>query len=327
MGLLKRLIFWSGFTAGAYKAYQSFPGLVQKGLLTAGESDRGRSVLRALPSAHKTAQRYIAGSTLPEAIAIAKEINARKKAVSLAYLADSQYGLNSVPNRNKIGEMIAQSAAENLNADITITPTTLGIRHNTKLAWQNLKLLLDKTEAGVTLWLDAEDHSTTTDMLALYQTAREQGYDNVGVTIQGALYRSWGDINKLAERGDMKVRLTLGMLNEPSEHGFPQIADGRDNLVRIALFAMQQNGVRPCLVSHDDDVIQAVMDGLRTHGLDKNAAEFVIPYGVRPDLQSHLVVEGYAVRVYLPWGNAWEGYLTQRLAAEPSEAILLLGNF
>lgn len=327
MGFIKRLIFWGGFTVGAYKTYQKFPSVVQNGLLTAGQSERGRDLLRKLPSASKTAQRYMAGTTLDEAIAVAKQVNARQKAVSLAYLGDTKYGALSVPNRNQIALMLGRISAESLNADATIDPTTLGVRQNKQLAWQNLKALLDMTkESDITLWIATKDHSTTSDVLALYRTAREFGYEHVGVTLQGALYRAWGDLHKLAEFGGGKLRIELGLANEPSEHGFPRITDGRDNMIRIAQFALDHSDIQPVIVSHDDDVMQAVMNHMRATEVAKSAVEFMIPYGVRPDLQSHLVREGYSLRVYLPWGEAWERYLAERLADEPSEAILLLGN-
>ncbi len=41
-------------------------------------------------------------------------------------------------------------------------------------------------------------------------------------------------------------------------------------------------------------------------------------YGVRRDLQSALIAQGYAVRLYIPFGDAWFPYFMRRLAERPA---------
>jgi proline dehydrogenase len=41
-------------------------------------------------------------------------------------------------------------------------------------------------------------------------------------------------------------------------------------------------------------------------------------YGVRPDEQRRLASDGYSVRVYVPYGTQWYGYLMRRLAERPA---------
>jgi proline dehydrogenase len=40
-------------------------------------------------------------------------------------------------------------------------------------------------------------------------------------------------------------------------------------------------------------------------------------YGIRPDEQLRLVGQGSTVRVYVPYGQQWYGYLMRRLAERP----------
>jgi proline dehydrogenase len=47
-------------------------------------------------------------------------------------------------------------------------------------------------------------------------------------------------------------------------------------------------------------------------------------YGVRPDEQRRLAVEGAKVRVYLPYGSDWYPYLVRRLAERPANLALFL---
>jgi len=41
-------------------------------------------------------------------------------------------------------------------------------------------------------------------------------------------------------------------------------------------------------------------------------------FGVRPEEQKRLSARGEKVRVYVPYGDQWYGYLMRRLAERPS---------
>ena len=47
-------------------------------------------------------------------------------------------------------------------------------------------------------------------------------------------------------------------------------------------------------------------------------------YGVRRDLQSALVKEGYGVRVYVPFGHQWFPYFMRRLGERPANVAFVL---
>ena len=46
-------------------------------------------------------------------------------------------------------------------------------------------------------------------------------------------------------------------------------------------------------------------------------------YGVRPDEQERLAGQGERMRVYVPYGDEWYGYLVRRLAERPANLGLL----
>jgi proline dehydrogenase len=46
--------------------------------------------------------------------------------------------------------------------------------------------------------------------------------------------------------------------------------------------------------------------------------EFQMLYGIRPTEQRRLTGLGYRVRVYVPYGTDWYGYLVRRLAERPA---------
>ena len=46
--------------------------------------------------------------------------------------------------------------------------------------------------------------------------------------------------------------------------------------------------------------------------------EYQMLFGVRPDEQRRLAAAGNTVRVYVPYGDEWYGYLMRRLAERPA---------
>jgi proline dehydrogenase len=49
-------------------------------------------------------------------------------------------------------------------------------------------------------------------------------------------------------------------------------------------------------------------------------------YGIRRDLQRQLVSQGYRVRLYVPYGDAWYPYFMRRLAERPANLLFLAKN-
>jgi proline dehydrogenase len=47
-------------------------------------------------------------------------------------------------------------------------------------------------------------------------------------------------------------------------------------------------------------------------------------YGIRPDEQRRLARQGRTVRVYVPYGDQWYGYLMRRLAERPANVAFFL---
>jgi proline dehydrogenase len=47
-------------------------------------------------------------------------------------------------------------------------------------------------------------------------------------------------------------------------------------------------------------------------------------HGVRRDLQTQLVQDGWTVRVYVPYGTEWYPYFMRRLAERPANLLFLL---
>jgi proline dehydrogenase len=47
-------------------------------------------------------------------------------------------------------------------------------------------------------------------------------------------------------------------------------------------------------------------------------------YGIRRDLQTQLVNEGYRVRIYVPFGREWFPYFMRRLGERPANVLFVV---
>jgi proline dehydrogenase len=65
---------------------------------------------------------------------------------------------------------------------------------------------------------------------------------------------------------------------------------------------------------------------VRQNGVAKDRFEFQMLYGIRRDLQRRLAGDGYRLRLYVPYGDAWYPYLMRRLAERPANLFFLARN-
>ncbi len=146
---------------------------------------------------------------------------------------------------------------------------------------------------------------------------RSSGFDNLGVVIQAYLYRSEADIHSFASL-KTKVRLCKGAYQELAEIAYPKKPDVDasydrlvDSLMDQALAAYNPSQPVdpftppiPVIATHDVARITHAKDYAEKIGLNHQAFEFQMLYGIRRDLQKNLAGQGYRVRVYVPYGNS-----------------------
>ena len=79
---------------------------------------------------------------------------------------------------------------------------------------------------------------------------------------------------------------------------------------------------------HDPAMIAETKAYARSRSYTNDRFEFQMLYGIRRDLQTALVNEGYRVRVYVPFGKQWYPYFMRRLGERPANvAFVLKGIF
>ncbi len=74
------------------------------------------------------------------------------------------------------------------------------------------------------------------------------------------------------------------------------------------------------IATHDPIVVRGALATIARLQLPREAYEFQMLLGVAGDLRRRLVSSGHRLRVYVPYGEAWEAYSLRRLKENPAIA-------
>ena len=271
------------------------------------------------------ARRFVAGESAEEALVAARGLNDRGALVSLDYLGENVTSPSEARAVAQTYQALLRAIAERrLDCNVSLKLTALGLDIERDLCVQNMREVLDVArETDNFVRIDMEGSAYTQVTLDLFeQLYCTLGYTNVGIVLQSYLYRSMADMERAIEL-KARVRLCKGAYNEPREIAFPRKADVNHNFVAMARRLLRE-GNYPGLATHDAEIIAWVKRFVQAESIDRSRYEFQMLYGVRRDLQRQLIAEGYNLRVYVPYGEAWYPYLMRRVAERPANLLFVL---
>ncbi len=321
-------------TAGAgYLVYRNGETWLRSLLLYLSRMKLARQVVTGFPPAWAVASRFVAGESVDEAIAAARQLNAKGMTTALDYLGESVSDASeAAAARDQIRYLLQQIHDSGVEAYVSVKLSQLGLKVDENLALANLRTLLTEAKTlGLRIRIDMEESALVDTTLDLYRRLRfGEGFDNVGVVIQSCLYRSEEDVRRLVDEGAW-VRLVKGAYKEPPSVAYAQKAGVDAAFVRLAELLLsddaRRHGAHLAAATHDDAMIAAVQRYAAAHNLPTDAFEFQLLYGIRRERQEQLVAQGYRVRVYVPYGTAWYPYFMRRLAERPANLWFFVSNF
>ncbi|MEO9324351.1 proline dehydrogenase family protein [Nocardioides sp. C4-1] len=191
-----------------------------------------------------------------------------------------------------------------------------------KVALENARTICRAARnAGTTVTLDMEDHTTTDRTLAVLRNLRKD-FPETGAVLQAYLRRTESDCRSLAHEGS-RVRLCKGAYNEPESVAFQDKIDVDKSYVRCLKVLLAGAGY-PMIATHDPRMIAIAASLASRFGRATGTYEYQMLYGIRPEEQRRLAAAGETVRVYVPYGQEWYGYLMRRLAERPQNLTFFL---
>jgi proline dehydrogenase len=267
------------------------------------------------------AERFVAGDSLDDAVAVAGQLNSQGFIVSLDLLGEEVHDQVSARQATDAYiESLKRLTADGLDANISVKPTQLGLAIDEGLAVENISRLAEHAVAlGTSITIDMEDSRYTDATVRLFEKA-QTAYGNLGIALQAYLRRTPEDLRRLLGVGG-HIRLCKGAYVESEDVAFTSKKDV-DAAFRSQLETlMASEEVKPAIATHDLDLVERAIE---LAGDREGPFEFQMLYGVRTDLQRRLVDEGFPLRIYLPFGSQWYPYLTRRLAERPANAWFFL---
>jgi proline dehydrogenase len=262
------------------------------------------------------ARRFIAGETVEEAIAAAREIEARGLLHTLDYLGESVGSLAEADAATRDYLRVVQAVIEaGIIRNLSLQLTQLGLDVDRASAVDNLRKILEHAD-GFFIRIDMESSAYTQVTLEIFELLWEQGYRNIGVVLQADLFRSEADEERISRLG-ARIRLVKGAYREPKAVAYQQKADVDAQYAKLVRRLLER-GTYPAIATHDVRMIDIAREQARTLGLTRDQFEFQMLYGIRRDLQASLAAEGYRVRVYVPFGRQWFPYFMRRLGERPA---------
>jgi proline dehydrogenase len=277
--------------------------------------------------ARKFASRFVAGETSESAVNAARELARRGITSSLDFLGESvTVESEAAAARDIYLEMLHRMAASDVQVNVSVKLTQMGLDIDEDLCHANMVRILDQAKAlGGFVRLDMEGSAYTQRTLDFFSRRLFEPYAaHCGVVIQSMLRRSEKDIEDLIAM-KARVRLCKGAYLEPPEVAFPEKAEVDRNYVKLML-RLLTDGNYPGLATHDEAIIGKARAFVGRERIGLERFEFQMLYGVRRDLQLRLRRAGHNVRVYIPFGTQWYPYLMRRLAERPANIAFLIGN-
>jgi proline dehydrogenase len=273
--------------------------------------------------------RFVAGTSVEEALNASKSVNRQGISTSLDSLGENVHSPDEAQQAADVYHRLLDAIEhQHLDANVSVKLTQMGMDLDPELALTNAATLVEHAvKAGTFVRIDMEGSAytqATIDMVCRLH-AMEQNRGRVGVVIQAYLYRSAADVDRLLADG-IRIRLCKGAYQEPANLAFPAKADVDDNFVRL-MQVLLPSGIYHGIATHDERMIDATCRFAKERGITPDQFEFQMLYGVRRDLQKSLVAAGYRLRVYIPFGTDWYPYFMRRLAERPANLLFMARNF
>ncbi|MDV3220738.1 proline dehydrogenase family protein [Intrasporangium sp.] len=304
--------------------------VLRNSLLQLAKQESIRDLVQKAPVSRAVVKRFVPGAQHADVVAAAGEIAATGRLSTIDYLGEDTTDLaQAQQTRDAYLELLTALRDEGLTeggtVEVSLKLSALGQAlpgDGNKIALEHAREICTLADlAGTTVTLDMEDHTTTDLTLEALRELRAD-FPGVGAVLQSYLYRTEADCRDLAVAGS-RVRLCKGAYKEPESVAFQSGADVDKSYVRCLKILMEGPGY-PMVATHDPRLVEIAGALAAKAGRAASSFEYQMLYGIRPDEQKRISDRGDQLRVYIPYGEEWYGYLMRRMAEKPANVMFFL---
>jgi proline dehydrogenase len=304
--------------------------VLRRMMLAVSASRQIRDFMTTAPFAKDVVARFVAGATQDDALRVTEQLLGRGLLVTLDHLGEhttdpDQAAAVADEYISLLGRLASGGHARGGRAEVSVKLTAVGLglsEHGEKTARENIaRICAAARAAGTTVTLDMEEHGMVEPMLRILHELRGE-FPDLGCVIQSYLRRSEEDCVALAQAGS-RVRLCKGAYDAPEQVAYTARPEVDRGYVRCMRRLLAGAGY-PMLATHDPRLVEIAGAQAILAGRAAGSFEYQMLYGIRPAEQRRLAAAGAQVRVYVPYGSDWYGYLTRRLAERPANLAFFL---
>jgi proline dehydrogenase len=299
--------------------------LLKSAILSAAENRWLRERAVRFPFVRRAVSRFMPGETVDEALAAGRALGVGTVLTRLGENLARAEEAEEV-ERHYL-EVIDRVHRENLDVEISVKLTQLGLDFSREQCEENLHALAERARSyGNWVWVDMESTAYTAVTLDVYKRLRAR-FPQTGLCVQSYLYRTAADVESLIQIGS-GIRLVKGAYLEPPDKAYPKKEDVDESYFRLAERLLSADarakGVRAIFGTHDPVLIRRIEEVASAGGLAANDVEFQLLYGIRRQEQLRLIAAGYRFRVLISYGEAWFAWYMRRLAERPANVLFVL---
>ena len=271
------------------------------------------------------AKKYIAGTTLKEAVNAIKNLNSTGQKVTLDILGEHT---KSIEECNDITDnyirILKEINKSKLDCNISVKPSHIGSDINSNIVLENFsKIQGAANKFDNFIRLDMESSKITDLTIEVYNNLLKKS-SNIGIVIQAYLYRSMKDIGNLKK--NTNIRLCKGIYNESPEIAIKDAQEINNNYIKLLNYAFDRN-IFVGIASHDEELIKRCIELIKNRNISNNSFEFQYLYGVPMNKMLKIYQSNnFAVRAYVPYGANWYDYSVRRIKENPKIASYVLKN-
>jgi proline dehydrogenase len=269
--------------------------------------------------ARRAVRRFLPGEGFDAALKAAVDFRAGGVGALFTLLGEN---ITDLSDANRVVEHYEEvlAAATDIQAEISVKPTQLGLDIDEAATYTNLqRLARAAARAKSFLWVDMEGSAYTDRTLELYRRLRGEEL-HAGVALQAYLHRTIGDVADLLPLKPA-IRLVKGAYAEPPVIAFQAKKEVDANYLALCAFMLPEvkhHRMRLVMATHDTDLVARAWRFAQAAGLERSSVEVAMLYGIRTDEQLRLAREGFDVRDLIAYGDAWYAWYLRRLAERPA---------
>jgi proline dehydrogenase len=268
------------------------------------------------------ARRFVAGETAPEAVEVGRRLQARGISATFDQLGEDVRDRSAAVRCADANKALLRLIPEGLDRNVSIKLTTLGLDISAEFCLElTAGVLAEARTLGGFVRVDMEGSKHTQATLDVFRKLRKD-HENVGIVLQAYLHRTEDDVKEAVGRGD-RVRLCKGAYKEPPSIAWNDMGAIRASFKRCVHLLLDK-GDRPAVATHDEELIQDVVDHVGGTKIAASQYEFQMLYGLRPRRWDSLVAAGHKVRIYVPYGTHWLPYFYRRLRERRENVFFVL---